>query len=158
MEDSSIDSKNLYSNTNSEVQEISTNNIKEIFNTNIETIQDNVNYNDYFCSGCLKFPFIKFCKDRKNVRLTCSCFNNKKISIEDLLKKNSIENSVSNFFSDTNLNINIEDEFKCKEHDKKFVGFSKFFLNNYCDECFNFMDEFDENDIIKFDELLNLMI
>ena len=152
MEDITIDSKNFYG-SNSEILESSSNNIKEIFNTNIDTIQNKDNYNDYFCTGCLKFPFIQFCKDRKNIRLTCSCFNNKKISIEELFKINSIENSVSNFLSDTNINVDYEDELICKEHDKKYVGFSKFFLNNYCEECFNDMDKFDENDIIKFEDI-----
>ena len=58
----------------------------ETFNTNI------VNYNHYFCNDCNKFPFIKFCKDRKNVRMTCSCFNNKKLSIEELFKIIYIKN------------------------------------------------------------------
>ena len=151
MEDITSDSKNLFG-SNSELVESSTNNTKEIFDTNIETIQNDDNYN-YFCTRCLKFPLIKFCKDRKNIRLTCSCFNNKKISIEDFYSLNSIESSVSNFLSDTKVNINIEDEFICNEHDKKFVGFSKFFLNNYCEECFNDMEKFDENDIIKFDDI-----
>ena len=36
----------------------------------------------YLYTQCLKFPYIKFCKDRKHIRLTCSCFNNKKILIK----------------------------------------------------------------------------
>jgi len=61
-------------------------NENELFNTNIESINNDYNCNHYFCTECHKFPFIKFCKDRKNVRFTCYCFNNKKISIEELFK------------------------------------------------------------------------
>ena len=64
----------------------STNNINELFNTSIDSINNDFNYNHYFCTKCNKFPFIKFCKDRKNVRMTCCCFNNKKITIEELFK------------------------------------------------------------------------
>ena len=63
----------------------------KIFTTNIETINNDYFYNHYFCIKCLKFPFIKFCKNRKHIRLTCSCFNNIKISIEEFLKKNDIQ-------------------------------------------------------------------
>ena len=85
--------------------ERSIDNENEIFNVNIESINNTYNYH-YFCNKCHKFPFIKLCKDRKNVRFTCSCFNNKKISIEELFKINSIEDSISIFLSQTNLNIN----------------------------------------------------
>ncbi len=54
-----------------------------IFNTSIGTINNDCYLNHYFCIKCLKFPFVKFCKDKKNVRMTCSCFNNKKISIKE---------------------------------------------------------------------------
>jgi len=41
----------------------------------------------------------------------------------------------------------------CKEHNKKFKGFSKYYLNNYCEDWDNYIDEFDDNDIIKFDDI-----
>ena len=95
----------------------------------------------YLCSQCLKFPYIKFCKDRKHIRLTCSCFNNKKILIKDLFEKNilSIEN-------------NIENELKCKIHNKKFKGFSKRYLNNYCQSCIEVYNN-ENNNIIKFEDI-----
>ena len=107
----------------------STDNRNEKFNTNVEPIINDYNYNHYFCTSCNKFPFIKFCKDRKNVRLTCSCFNNKKILIEELFKIIYIKNSEAKFLPESTLNINIENQLKCNDHNKKFKGFSKFFLN-----------------------------
>ena len=103
--------------------------INKLFNTNEETINNN-NYHDshYFCIKCHMFPFIKFNEDRKSVRLTCSCFNDKKMLIEEVFKIYSIESSLSIFLSKSNLNINIENELICKEHNKKFKGFSKFFF------------------------------
>ena len=74
-------------------------NKSQLFNTNIEPIYNKSNH--YFCTKCLKFPFIKFCKDRRNIRLTCSCFNNKKILIEDLF---SFENKYNLLFKNNNLN------------------------------------------------------
>ena len=105
-----------YSNLNSTAQE--TNN--QLADLDIEKIYNNRNH--YICTKCLKFPYIKLYKDRKNIRLTCSCFNNKKILIKDLFEKNIlyIENdSNKDILSKTNLNNNIEDELICKEHNEK---------------------------------------
>ncbi len=63
--------------TNSNIPTIRSGDKSQLFKTDKEPIYDNLNH--YFCTKCLKFPFIKCCKDRKNIRLTCSCFNNKKI-------------------------------------------------------------------------------
>ena len=132
----------------------SSDNKSELFNTNIEVIYRDYSYNHYFCTKCYKFPFLKFCKDRKNVKLTCSCFNNKKISIEELFKNIAIENSLLRFLSETNLNIeNNEDKLKCKEHNKEFKGFSKFLLNNFCEECDDYMNEINDNDIIRYNDI-----
>ena len=125
IEDNSIfDSKVYESNLEKSINNIT-------FNTNIESILKDYDYghNHFFCNKCYKFPFIKFCKDRKNVRFTCSCFNDKKILIEKLFKNFSIEDRLSRFFTTTttNKNINIENELMCKMHKKKFKGFSKFF-------------------------------
>ena len=125
----------------------------EIFITNMESINNDNNYNHYFCTKCYKFPFIKFCKDRKNVRLTCSCFNNKKVSLKELFKIISIKNSEAIFIPESTLNLDIENELKCKEHNKKFKGFSKFLLNNYCEDCYEYKNEIYDNDIIRFDEI-----
>ena len=119
-----------------------------IFNTNTESINNNYNFSHYFCIRCNKFPFVKFCKDRKNIRLTCSCFNNKKISIEKFFKIFSIKDNSSIFLS-SNLNINIEDKLICREHMIKFKGFSKFYLNNFCEKCFEYKNEIYDNDIIE---------
>ena len=39
----------------------------------------------YLCNKCHLFPLIEFCKDKKYIKYTCSCFNNKKILIRDLI-------------------------------------------------------------------------
>lgn len=100
------------------------------FNTNIESINIDYDYdyglNHYFCTKCHKFPFIKFCKDRKNVRFTCSCFNNKKTLIKELFKIFSIDDSLSLAFTKTNSNIDIENELICKEHKKNLKAFQNF--------------------------------
>ena len=149
----STESKNKIFNTNIETINNDYNNI--IFNTNTESINNYYNYNHYFCIRCNKFPYIKFCKDRKNIRFACSCFNNKKISIEEFFKLFSIKDSLSIFLSKANLNINIEDKLICKSwrNRRKFKGFSKFYLNNYCEDCYEYKNEIHNNDIIKFDEI-----
>ena len=139
------------SNLNSPTQEIKS----QLFDSDIENINNNRNH--YLCTQCSKFPYIKFCKDRKNIRITCSCFNNKKILIKDLFENNILSigsNSNKNLLSTTNLNLNddIENELICKEHNKKFEGFSKIFLAHYCQSCIDY--SFHENDIIiKFDDI-----
>ena len=123
----------------------------ELFNLDTGTINNIKDH--YLCSQCHKFPYIKFYKDRKHIRLTCSCFNNKKMLIKDLFETNilSIENKSMNFISTNNLNDDIENELICKEHNEKFKGFSKIFLDNYCQSC---IDNQIENDIIiKFDDI-----
>ena len=149
IEDNSFRSTEIYSSYLEQVTE----NDNEIFNTNIDSIINDYNYNHYFCTNCNKFPFIKFCKDRKNVRLTCSCYNNKKITFKELFKIVDIRNSEAIFSPETALNKNIENELRCKEHNKKFKGFSKFFLNNYCEDCYYYKHEKYNNDIIRFDEI-----
>ena len=88
------------SNLNNTSQEIN----NHLFNLEIENINNNRDH--YLCSKCLKLPFIKFCKDRKHIRLTCFCFNNKKILIKDLFKTNILyieNNNNKNLLSTTNL-------------------------------------------------------
>ena len=125
-----------------------------LLNLDIENINNNSDH--YLCTQCLKFPYIKFCKDKKNIRLTCSCFNNKKILIKDLFEKNilSIENNSNiNLLSTTNLNLNadIENEIKCKKHNEKYVYFSKGYLVNYCQYCITYKDN--KSNFIMFDDI-----
>ena len=123
-------------------------------NLDIENINNNKDH--YLCTQCLKFPYIKFCKNRKHIRLTCSCFNNEKILIKDLFEKNFLSikcNSNINLFSTTNLNDDIENELKCKEHNKIFEYFSKIYLINYCQYCINEHQDKFEDKIIKFDDI-----
>ena len=125
------------------------------FNMDEEPINNNYNDSHYFCAKCHMFPFIEFNKDRKSVRLTCSCFDNKKMTIEEVFKLYSIESSLSIFLSKSNLNlnINIENELICKQHNKKFKGFSKYFLRNFCEDCDYYKNEKFDNDIIRFNDI-----
>ena len=152
MESNSFNSSKFYDSLSDKL-DILKDTRNEIFNTSIDTI-DNYKYNHYFCTKCHKFPFIKFCKDKKNIRMTCSCFNNKKILIKELFEIIPIKNNLSFFLSETNLNLNDDENvLLCKEHNKKFKGFSKFFLNNYCEDCNHYKNKIYDNDIIRFDEI-----
>ena len=151
--DDSITSTKFYGSKLNNLGQSTTEKRNKLFNTDEESINKNYNDSHYFCTKCHMFPFIKFNKDRKNVRLTCSCFNNKKILIEEIFKIYSNESSLSIFLSKSNLNINIENEFICKEHNKKFKGFSKYFLSNYCEDCDNYKNEKFNNDIIRFNDI-----
>ena len=139
---------------NSDFDTKKTNNRNQIFDLDTESIRDNSLH--YFCTKCLKFPFIKFCKDKKNIRLTCSCFNNKKFLIDDLFLKDypfhfSIKNK--NFFStekDDN-NIGYENILLCEKHKKIFKGFSTILMENYCQKCIN--KKFKYDNIINFEEI-----
>ena len=149
----SITSTKFYGSKLNTLGQSTTEKRNKLFNADEESINKNYNYSHYFCTKCHMFPFIKFNKDRKNIRLTCSCFNNKKILIEKVFNLYSIESSLSIFLSKSNLNINIENEFICKEHNKKFKGFSKYFLSNYCEDCDNYKNEKFDNDIIRFNDI-----
>ena len=52
------------------------------------------------------------------------------------------------------MNLNVKSITKnLKVYNKKFKGFSKFFLNNYCEDCYKYKNEIYDNDIIRFDEI-----
>ena len=132
--------------------------ISQLTNLDIEKINNIRNH--YLCTQCLKFPYIKFCKNRKHIRLTCSCFNNKKILIKDLFENNILSFETNNnldLLSTTNFNLNdnIENVLICKKHNKIFKFFSKIDLNNHCQSCidnYKYISKYD-NDFIKFDDI-----
>ena len=104
----------------------------------------------YLCPKCLKFPFIKFCKDKKYVRVSCSCFSNEKILIKDLLERNNLisyGNFIEKIFQKDKYK---EDKLFCN-HEEKYICFSKLFLDNYC--RWDYMDKRDKEDIILFDDI-----
>jgi len=132
-------------------------NKSQLFHTDTEPIYDKSNH--YFCTKCLKFPFIEFCKDRKNIRLTCSCFNNKKVLIEDLF---SFENKYNLLIKNNNLftttinsnednNEIIKNNFICQKHGKKFEGFSINYMDNYCPDCYQVI--INSNSNINFNDI-----
>ena len=131
LENSDKDLNKIYGSNSNFVSQ-SKNNINKISQLDLEPIFDSYHY---LCPNCLKFPFIKFYKDRKNIRWTCSCINNKKILIKDLFNKiinDSIGNSFISLNNDNKIDdINFEKELKCKEHKKKFKYISKIFFKKY---------------------------
>ena len=80
------------------------NNLNTSKDSNSNSINQKMNTYNYLCTQCFKFPYIEFCNDRKHIRLTCSCFNNKKIIIKDLFELNTNFNIIS----ETNLNLKNE--------------------------------------------------
>jgi len=156
LESEDKDYSNFY-DYNSNIPISQKDNKSQLFNTDTEPIYDDSNH--YFCTKYLKFPFIKFYKDRKNIRLTCSCFNNKKVLIEDLF---SFENKYNLLIKNNNLftttinsnegnNEIIENNFICKEHKKKFEGFSINYMDNYCPSCYKIKDN--SSSIINFNDI-----
>jgi len=125
------------------------------FNIDIPKINELEYPYHYLCTKCLKFPFIEFCKDMKNIKFTCSCYNNKKILIKDLLEEKNkyifIEDSIQNFLSSINNNSDCQG-INCQKHNKKFEYF--------CKECFihscNEINEGNLNngcDLIRLEEI-----
>ena len=142
--------------TNSYLDYTTKETISQLSDLDIEKINNIRNH--YLCTQCLKFPYIIFCKDRKYIRLTCSCFNNKKILIKDIFEKNIIFCETNNnlaLLSSTNLNLNDENELICKKHNKIFKFFSKNYLDNYCQSCIDnnkFITKYNY-DSINFDDI-----
>ena len=142
-----------------------TDKITELNNLTIEPIFDILKLGNYLCGKCLKFPYIKFSKNRRTIKLTCFCNNNKKIFIKDLQFLNK-ENNNSNFFSEnnsihdksygneSNSNLNddksLEKKFLCMKHNKKYIGFSKKYMVNCCQSCIEYKNN---NEIIRFDDI-----
>ena len=89
----------------------------QLNNLNLSSIKNNKVH--YLCTKCLKFPYIKYCKDKRFIRLTCSCLNNKKILIKEFFKNNnlSIENSYTSFLNSNN-DKDIENKLLCQKHKK----------------------------------------
>ena len=128
------DLSNFYnSKSNFQIYE-STNISNHPFKSEIDPILKTESYYNYLCPKCYKFPFIDFKKDKKYIKFTCSCFNNKKILIKDLLDKSndyiSIKNIQNSFFSlSSSKNLNNENNKKndegllCTKHNYKFEYF-----------------------------------
>ena len=107
--------------------------------------KESINNSHYLCSKCLIFPFIEFCRDKKHIKFTCLCYNNKKISIKDLLDKDNkfiiIEGNKTN--------LEYVKYIICSKHNKKYEFFCESHFTHVCS---------DENKgknccVIKFDEI-----
>ena len=134
--ESKLTSTILYGGDNNDLTQ--TNNYENPpFNSDIPQINELEYPNHYLCPKCLLFPFIEFCKDMKHIKLTCSCYNNKKILIKDLLdEKNKyiiIEDSITNLLSSIDRNLDCEG-IKCTKHNKKMEYFCKKCFGHCCNE------------------------
>ena len=140
-----------------------TNSGPNLFNTNTEIIQKSDNYCSYICSECKKPPLIELCKDLKNIIYTCSCSDNKTLSIKEFLD-NNIKKNLTNLLSSTSeiivddpneenensiLHDNIEG-LKCTVHNQNFEYFCKTCLANICNECLDNHEDKKLHHIIEF--------
>ena len=143
----------LFDNTSLNISSNNTYRENESFNLDIESINNTENSSHYFCTKCLKFPYIKFSKDRKYIRLKCCCINNKKILIKELYEGNilSFKNNYTNLLSSNSDINNNSNKLLCERHKEKFIGFSKLCLDNYCQKCIN--DKPNNDNIIFFDDI-----
>ena len=117
------------------------NNKNRLSISNINPILKEEEYH-YLCPKCYKFPLIEFTKTLNHVKFTCSCYNNKEISIKDLFDETKDYITINNLSSSNLLSSNIikynnnnEEGFKCKEHNHNFKYFCETCLINLCDIC-----------------------
>ena len=104
------------------------NNKNSLLNNDIDTILPRYqNHYHYLCPECQKFPLIEF-KNKKNIRITCSCINNQKISIstfldnieKNILSQKNLLSSKTNIITDNNNNLNDINFIFPKNFFKKF--------------------------------------
>ncbi len=107
----------------------------------------------YLCPKCYKFPLIDFCKDYNYIKYTCSCINNKKLLVKDLIDEIDKNNcSLSNSFISNNENMKIY-LLNCGFHKEKYDCFCKNCLKHFCYKC-NHKDEHNNHEIIKFKNII----
>ena len=144
-----------------------TNSKPELYNTNTEIIQKSDNYCSYICSECKKSPLIELYKDMKNIIYTCSCSDNKIISIKEFLD-NNINKNLTDLLSSTseiivddpneeNENLILHDNIEgviCTVHNQKFEYFCKTCLVNICSECLDNHGDKKLHHIIEFKNII----
>ena len=117
----------------------STNDINKQSFSNINPILKEEDKYHYLCPKCYNFPLIEFFKNKKYIKFTCSCYNNKKILIKDLFDESNNYITINNLSCSSILSSNIikdnEEGLICKEHHEYFKYFCKTCLINICDEC-----------------------
>ena len=108
----------------------------------------------YLCPKCNKFPLIEFTQSTKYIKITCSCYNNKKFLIKDLFDESNNYILINNLSSSNILSSNIikdnREGFICKGHHKYFKYFCKTCLLNICDECKYYHNDF-PHELIKLE-------
>jgi hypothetical protein len=136
---------------------------QSLFKTDTETISITDYQYFYLCIKCHKYPLIEFCKDKKHIKYSCSCVNNKKIKIKDYLDdiySNSFSLLSGSFLSESSLSssqniFNKKENIKgltCQKFDNnKSSGFCRNCLLNLCQNCINGHEK--EHEIIKFEDI-----
>ena len=118
------------------------------------SISENIGDYHYLCPNCCIFPFIEFDESRNIIKCTCSCYNNKEISINNFLDIN--KKYITNLSNEKFLSSSdpCYKGLKCKEHNYHFKYFCKTCLLNICEKC-----EYDHNyaphELILLESILN---
>ena len=143
-------------NSDFEFSDISKSSLYDKNTSIISDINPEIPETHYICSKCSCFPFIEF-SDKKYIKMTCRCINNKKILIEDFFHENEkfiykdnnyslfnyLSSSTKDFEKKKNNNIN---GLLCTKHQNKFKYFCLTCCRNICIEC---KDEHDNETYIK---------
>ena len=94
----------------------------------------------YKCPNCLQYPIIHYC-DNIDIEVTCSCYNKKRMTIEEFLNP-FIDNLLSfsldrkeSFYEKINQIYNKLTN-KCIFHQKKFKYYCNDCELNICEDCF----------------------
>ena len=108
------------------------------FVTKIEPILKVEEKYHYLCPNCHKFPFVEFTKSKKSVKFTCSCYNDKEITINELFDENNNYITINNISDSTTIK-SVNNDYKglkCQKCDKDNAGyFCEFCLLNLCKTC-----------------------
>ena len=87
------------------------------------------NDSHFICIKCHRVPMIEF-NSLKTFNFSCTCFENKNISLEDIIKKYVVSGKLNE-----NDNNNIESYFKCTMHKQNFVYYCKYDNEQLCRIC-----------------------
>lgn len=112
-----------------------TNNENQISFSNIEDID---NYH-IVCSECRNYFFIDFTESKMSIKITCLCYNNKEISIEDFFGKDIRINDSSDTLSDNNSDCNCNNyegiKCNCSKNNNIFKSYCETCRLNKCTIC-----------------------
>lgn len=114
------------------------------FNNDFDLTDDSlISGRTYQCPNCLQYPIIHYC-DNINIEVTCTCYNKKRMTINEFLDPigNPFKSSLLSF------SLYLEDYIKkerkeynesrntCIIHKKKFKYYCNDCELNLCEDCF----------------------